>query len=110
MREWNAAWERNEISGIRNIPKNAAEYYKRDDRGWISWSDFFGRIKKEHKHFLPFEKAREIVRSLGLASAKEWHQAIKEGLPVLAALYKNEDPFTFNPNATDDVNADEIKD
>ena len=42
--------------------------------------------------------------------SKEAKKAVEEGLPVLSALYKNEDPFSFNPNATEDVDADEIKD
>ena len=39
---------------------------------------------------------------------KEIEKVIKEGLPVLDALFKGEDPFKFNPNATEDVEDAEL--
>jgi hypothetical protein len=44
--------------------------YKRD--GWISWADFLGY--KSTERFLPFDKAREFVRRLGLKTRAEWTQ------------------------------------
>jgi len=39
---------------------------------------------------------------------KEIEKATKDGLPVLEALYKGEDPFKFNPNAVEEVDQEKV--
>lgn len=54
-----------------NIPSRPYINYKEN---WVSWGDFLGtgNIAPKLRNFLPFEEAREYVRSLGLKTQKEW--------------------------------------
>ena len=55
-----------------NIPTRPNKTYK--DQGWVDWTDWLGNEK-----FLPFEEAREFVRSLNLKSSTEWRSWSKSG-------------------------------
>ena len=44
--------------------------------GWINFPDFLGY---KYPRFLPFEQAREFVRSLGLKKTKEWEKYSSSG-------------------------------
>ena len=69
MLEWDAYCE----SGNKpsNIPSTPECVYKND--GWKGWDDFLGN------QWLPFEEAREFVRSLNLKSGDEWIAYSKSG-------------------------------
>jgi len=56
----------------KDIPSAPNVMYK--DKGWISWSDWFGtnNIDYRIRIFRPFKDAREYARSLHLKSCKEW--------------------------------------
>lgn len=55
------------------IPNAPDQKYKAQ---WSSWGDWLGtgRIATHQRQYLPFEEAREFVRSLGLKSQAEWRQ------------------------------------
>ena len=59
------------------IPANPDVVYK--DKGWKRWGDFLGtgNISNSDREFLPFEEAREFVKSLGLKSKREWDEYSK---------------------------------
>lgn len=56
------------------LPKSAPwqpdRYFK--STGWIDWGDFLGTGIKKKKNFLPFEEARELIKSLGFKSKIEY--------------------------------------
>jgi hypothetical protein len=58
------------------LPSDPPRRYK--TKGWISWTDYFGsepyRIKA-----LEFEKAKEIVRDLGIKNTTEYQELFKRG-------------------------------
>jgi hypothetical protein len=66
--EWNQ-WSKSKRPP--NIPGNPHKIYKKQ---WVSFGDWMGARMRVHGKFLPFEQAREIVRSLGLKNWKEWQQ------------------------------------
>jgi hypothetical protein len=72
-REWEA-WCK---AGKRppNIPSHPDDTYRND--GWISWPDWLGYVGTYE--FLPFAKARRIVRKLKLGSREEWRAWSKSG-------------------------------
>jgi len=74
-----AAWLKWAKSNARpeNIPYEPHEVYK--DQGWEDLDDWLnsGRTANKNKKFLPFEKAREYVRKLGLESQDEWQEWAK---------------------------------
>jgi superfamily II DNA or RNA helicase len=47
------------------------------NQGWKGWPDFLGFTTE--KAYLPFDEAREIVRSLGLKNQMEWSKYTKSG-------------------------------
>jgi len=55
-----------------DIPKSPPQTYK--NKGWISWADWLGTTNKAPKNyiFLPFETAKNYVKSLNLKSYNEW--------------------------------------
>jgi hypothetical protein len=58
-----------------DVPKRPDWVYKHD--GWAGWSDWVGGSKahKRRKHaFRTFDEARELARSLGLSTEKEWRE------------------------------------
>jgi len=62
-----------------NIPSSAYFVYR--DSGWTGWIDWLGcslNTKPRVKNALPFEEAREFIRSLGLKNTSEW-EAYKRG-------------------------------
>ena len=67
-------WKEWSKSGMRpsNIPGNPAVTYK--NKGWKSWGDFLGN------EFLPYEEAREFVRSLNLKNKRDWEEWSKNGM------------------------------
>jgi hypothetical protein len=56
-----------------DIPAGVHSVYK--GKGWNGFADFLGTTRQ----WLPFEQAREFVRSLGLKSVKEWDESCKSG-------------------------------
>ena len=59
-----------------NIPANPDTTYKKD---WQGWGDFLGterrmnrKRKKKELQYLPYEKARQYVRTLNIKGQKEW--------------------------------------
>ena len=72
----------------KGIPHGPEKIYK--NKGWNGWEDFLGT------DFLPFPKAKEYARSLGLNSSDEWEKLSKEkghpkGIPYSPyKVYKNE--------------------
>ena len=69
-------WRRYSSSGQKphNIPSNPDVKYK--GKGWKDWGDWLGNgnIAAINREYLPFEEAREFVRSLGLKSQKKWEE------------------------------------
>ena len=65
-----------------NIPASPHEAYKKD---WQGWGDFLGTgkmIRKRQKkelQYLPYEKARQYVRTLNIKGQKEWIKYVKSG-------------------------------
>jgi len=55
-----------------DIPSNALREYK--GKGWTSWGDFLGTgfVATNLRQYPSFEKARNVVRKLGLKSQKEY--------------------------------------
>ena len=70
-------WEK--LCRSKNRPKNipACPYLTYKEYGWTSFPDFFGY--KTGQRFLPFEQAREFVRSLGFTTTAEWKQYLGSG-------------------------------
>jgi len=63
-----------------NIPTNPNRYYS--DDGWINFGDWIGngkQIKSKKEDCLPFEEAREFIRSLEIKSQREWLKYCKSG-------------------------------
>ncbi len=91
-------WDVYRKSGLKpnNIPHHPQNTYK--DKGWISMGDFLGtgNICNSLKVFIPFEEAREIVRSHKLKNNKEWRKFFKINGKILnipsnpKGSYKNE--------------------
>jgi hypothetical protein len=50
----------------KNIPSHPHNHYKDE---WLGWHDWLG---SDHKKFLPFEEAREFIRSLKLKGSQWW--------------------------------------
>jgi hypothetical protein len=77
QKEWERFCKSNEKPAF--LPKNPNIAYKKS--GWISWGDWLGtnRISNGKLRFLPFEKAREYVRSLSLKSEIEWQEFCRNG-------------------------------
>lgn len=69
-REWRDYYNSNEIP--LNIPRNLYQTYEK--KGWNGYGDFLGngKISNKNRVYLPFEEAREFVRSLNLKNNEEW--------------------------------------
>ena len=73
-------------SFILKIPHAPQLTYKKE---WKDWGDFLGTVNTrfyyvhKRKEFLPFDKAREFVRSLKLKGQKEWVKYIKGKTNIL---------------------------
>lgn len=72
--EWNILLKSGQLPD--GVPRSPNLFYK--DKGWKGFKDFFGR-EGGYKEFLPFEEAREFVRSLNLKSQSEWFMYTKSG-------------------------------
>lgn len=76
---------------LENIPNAPRIVYK--DK-WLGFEDFLGYVCK--KQWMPFEEAREFIRSLDLKSDREWRDYCKlkikpENIPVSPSIvYKND--------------------
>ncbi len=81
-REWKK-WSKGELEGKDKrpnfIPSNPDVVYR--FKGWKSWSDWIGSDKKID--YLPFEEAREYVRSLGFKNFEEWRNYYQNKLDGL---------------------------
>lgn len=65
-----------------NIPADPSSTYQ--DKGWVSWPDWFGRKPSRasgREEVRPFLEAREFARSMGLKSADEWYAWAKVTRP-----------------------------
>lgn len=58
-----------------NIPRSPNLVYA--NRGWKGLGDWIGTFKVRDKEFLPFEEARDFVRSLRLKNHSEWKKYIQ---------------------------------
>ena len=61
-----------------DIPANPEEVYRKQWNGIGDWLGT-GRIASRDMKFLPFEKAKDIVHSLGLKNKTEWEKYCKSG-------------------------------
>jgi len=94
QKEWQS-WSK---SGEKpdSIPADPGNTYKA--KGWEGFGDWLGteRIANQDREFLPFEEARNYVRSLGIKSAEEWAEWYKSGdkpdnIPTKPSrVYKNQ--------------------
>ena len=92
-KEWKEYYKSHVLpSGIPRVP-----HFVYKDKGWQGMGDWLGtgNISPKNREFLPFEKSREFVRSLGLKNREEWIKHTKSGklpkdIPTNAAqTYKN---------------------
>ena len=76
IKEWHAYCK----SGNKpdNIPQKPERTYKKDWKGVGDWTGT-GNVAHKDREFLPFKKAREFVRKLGLKNYKEWDEYCKSG-------------------------------
>jgi superfamily II DNA or RNA helicase len=58
-----------------DIPGKPSRVYAAE---WVSWLDWLGAGRRM-SGWLPFEKAREFARTLGLKNLKEWQAYVKSG-------------------------------
>ncbi|MBZ5503822.1 MAG: hypothetical protein LAN59_16565 [Acidobacteriia bacterium] len=81
-------WRAYCASGKRpsNIPASPHSYYGNE---WVGYGDWLGteKLGNRTRQFLPFYEARDLVRSLGLKSHKDWiaycHSGTKPtGIPI----------------------------
>ena len=77
-----------------DVPSSPELMYKEKWKGVGDWIGT-GRIAHQKKEFLPFEKAREYVRALGLKNTEEWNEWRKskrpENIPAIPnIIYKKE--------------------
>jgi hypothetical protein len=65
----------------KGIPATPHDVYK--NKGWNGWPDFLGNenniVYNTKRKLLPFKEARNIVRSLGIESEKEYRRLGKQG-------------------------------
>ncbi len=80
--EYNIAWK----NGLfpKNIPSKPGREYAYKNKGFISMPDFLG-YESKYQDWLPFEEARDYVRSFNLKSTIEWN-AFKNSDKRLAAI------------------------
>lgn len=62
-----------------NIPNRPGSVYS--DDGWVSMGDWLGTgfISLAKREYLPFQEARDYVRSLGLKNSEEWREYTRSG-------------------------------
>ena len=74
-------WQEYCTSGKKpsDIPSKPQLVYKEKWISWVDWTGIDARKTKSYKKFLPFIKARDFVRKLGLKSVSEWNEYKKSG-------------------------------
>lgn len=74
LKNVNDWWSLNKMNRPSNIPSTPQLAYA--NNGWNGWDDFLGlkNYRGTKINWLPFEEARQIIRSLGLKNATEWHE------------------------------------
>jgi hypothetical protein len=87
--EWRAYSK--SMSKPADIPKTPEKVYREEWKGMGDWLGT-GRVASQDIEFLPFEKAKEFVHSLGLKSQTEWGKYCKSG--------KRPKNVPSNPHAT----------
>ena len=74
-------WQEYCVSGEKpkDIPSAPGEIYR--NQGWAGFGDFLGtgNVPFYTRKFMPFEEAKEFVRSLGLKNEYEWKQYCRSG-------------------------------
>ena len=72
--EWVKWAESGKRSTHTNIPSCPARIYK--DKGWRGWLDWLGVSSRKslNRDWMPFDEAREYLRSLGLANCQEFRE------------------------------------
>jgi superfamily II DNA or RNA helicase len=67
-------WSKLKKERPSNIPASPQMVYL--NNGWKGWEDFLGlnNYRGNNVDWLPFEEARQIIRSLGLKNASEWYE------------------------------------
>lgn len=86
-----------------NIPVQPYVTYQNYGDYWISWNDWLGNdmsTKRRVKNPLPFEEARNFVRSLGLKNTYEWEDYKKGKFDFLKQIPDNipRSPSTYYKN------------
>jgi superfamily II DNA or RNA helicase len=77
QREWNELRKQKNLPD--DIPAKPQRTYEGD--GWVGWGDWLGtgQVAPQNRVFLPFEEARNYVRSLSLKSRSQWDAFYKAG-------------------------------
>ena len=75
--EWNAYCNKGQRP--TDIPRNPQQVYEE----WQGWGDWLGTgtLAPGEKVFMPFDEARDYVRSLGLKSSTQWSDYCNKGIP-----------------------------
>lgn len=77
QKQW-GDYSRGKLKGLTplpaDVPRDPASTYV--GKGWVSIGDWLGtgRQSNRYRQFMPFERAREYVRSLGLKSTADWRK------------------------------------
>ena len=80
-----------------DIPTTPSETYA--NKGWQGYGHWLGtnRISNWYRSYLPFKKARNYSRSLGLRNKNQWQAFYKGDLPHIGKIPTN---IPTNPNRT----------
>jgi hypothetical protein len=82
LKNW-MAWEKySKTNRPSNLPANPNIFYK--NKGWKNYEDFLGYKKK---HFIPFEKAKNISLKQKLINSKQWIIFVKNNPNANLPLY-----------------------
>ena len=88
LTEWRDYTKKNKIPHY--IPLRPDSKFK--NNGWVSWADFLGfetKMGRKSFDYLPFEEARNYVRSLNLKTGDEWQLYCKSNkIPKTIATSK----------------------
>lgn len=73
LKSINDWWRLSKINRPSNIPSTPQLAYVHN--GWNGWDDFLGlkNYRGIKINWIPFEEARQIIRTLGLKNASEWY-------------------------------------
>lgn len=72
--EWYKYIRKNELKGI---PKQPNKVYFND---WVSWGDWLGTgfISTKNREYLPFNHAKNFIRSINIKTHKQWREFCKQ--------------------------------